>query len=188
MSRAEDLIRNRQDDEEIDRLHKFLKETIHKHFIRIDKVVENFSEEEIIELTDYIRYFVKNHGEENLSSDVSMEKVQALILLLCKLTDVDDTNRILSYLESVEFGWHGSKYYMSNPCLRRFLYDPKGHCKKAAKISNTELATNMLDAFYDIFFSDEFSQIVLLVFSYCLTSTFTSMLNKGGVSAPFFYR
>ncbi len=186
MSRAEDLIRNRQDDEEIDRLHKFLKETIHKHFIRIDKVVENFSEEEIIELTDYIRYFVKNHGEENLSSDVSMEKVQALLLLLCKLTDVDDANRILSYLESVEFGWHGSKYYMSNPCLRRFLYDPKGHCKKAAKISNTELATNMLDAFYDIFFSDEFSQIVLLVFSYCLTSTFTSMLNKGGVSAPFF--
>lgn len=163
MSRAEDLIRNRQDDEEIDRLHKFLKETIHKHFFRIDKVVENFSEEEIIELTDYIRYFAKNHGEENLSSDVSMEKVQALLLLLCKLTDVDDANRILSYLESVEFGWHGSKYYMSNPCLRRFLYDPKGHCKKAAKISNTELATNMLDAFYDIFFSDEFSQIVLLV-------------------------
>ena len=63
MSRAEDLIRNRQDDEEIDRLHKFLKETIHKHFLRIDKVVENFSEEEIIELTDYIRYFAKNHGE-----------------------------------------------------------------------------------------------------------------------------
>ena len=51
MSRAEDLIRNRQDDEEIDRLHKFLKETIHKHFLRIDEVVENFSEKEIIELT-----------------------------------------------------------------------------------------------------------------------------------------
>ena len=64
MGRAEDLIRNRQDDEEIDRLHKFLKETIHKHFLRIDKVVENFSEEEIIELTDYIRYFAKNHGEK----------------------------------------------------------------------------------------------------------------------------
>ena len=175
MSRAEDLIRNRQDDEEIDRLHKFLKETIHKYFFRIDKVVENFSEEEIIELTDYIRYFAKNHGEENLSSDVSMEKVQALLLLLCKLTDVDDANRILSYLESVEFGWHGSKYYMSNPCLRRFLYDPKGHCKKAAKISNTELATNMLDAFYDIFFSDEFSQIVLLVFSYCLRSVYKEL-------------
>ena len=186
MSRAEDLIRNRQDDEEIDRLHKFLKETIHKHFLRIDKVVENFSEEEIIELTDYIRYFAKNHGEENLSSDVSMEKIQASLLLFCKLTDVDDTNRILSYLESVEFGWHGSKYYMSNPCLRRFLYDPKGHCKKAAKISTTELATNMVGALYDIFFSDEFSQIVLLVFSYCLTSIFTSILNKGGVSASFF--
>ena len=186
MGRAEDLIRNRQDDEEIDRLHKFLKETIHKHFLRIDKVVENFSEEEIIELTDYIRYFAKNHGEENLSSDVSMEKIQASLLLFCKLTDVDDTNRILSYLESVEFGWHGSKYYMSNPCLRRFLYDPKGHCKKAAKISTTELATNMVGALYDIFFSDEFSQIVLLVFSYCLTSIFTSILNKGGVSASFF--
>ena len=152
----------------------------------VTKNFRNFSEEEIIELTDYIRYFAKNHGEENLSSDVSMEKIQASLLLFCKLTDVDDANRILSYLESVEFGWHGSKYYMSNPCLRRFLYDPKGHCKKAAKISNTELATNMLDAFYDIFFSDEFSQIVLLVFSYCLTSIFTSILNKGGVSASFF--
>ena len=186
MSRAEDLIRNRQDDEEIDRLHKFLKETIHKHFLRIDEVVENFSEKEIIELTDYIRYFAKNHGEENLSSDVSMEKMQAFLLLFCKLADVDDANRILSYLESEEFGWHGTKYYMSNPCLRRFLYDPKGHCKKAAKISNTELATNMVGAFYDIFFSDEFSQIVLFIFSYCLASIFTSMLNKGGVSAPFF--
>lgn len=186
MSRAEDLIKNQRDEEEIDRLHRFLRDTIHKHFLGIDKVVENFSEEEITELAEYIHYFAGKHGEENLSSDVSMDKIKILLLLFTKLSDCDDANRILSYLESVEFGWHDTTYYLNNPCLRRFLHDPKGHCKKAAKISNTELATNMLGKFYDIFFSDEFSPIVLFIFSYCLASVFTSVLNKGGVSAPLF--
>lgn len=186
MSRAEDLIKNQRDEEEIDRLHKFLRETIRKHFLGIDKVVEDFSEENIIELTEYIRYFARNHGEENLALDVSTDKIKILFLLFTKLSNLNDANMILSYLESVEFGWHGTEYYMSNLCLRRFLNDPKGHCKRAAKISNTELATNMLGDFYDIFFGDEFSQTALFMFSYCLASVFTSVLNKGGISAPFF--
>ncbi len=186
MSGTTDLVRHQHDDDEIEHLHKFLREIFCKHFSVINSAVDNLSEEEIVELTEYIRYFVRTHDKDSLSSDTSVDKMKAFLLLFSKLSDTEHADRVLSYLESVEFGWHGNSYYLSNPCLRRSLNDTRSHCKKADKISSPELAMDILGDVYDIFFYNDFSPITLLVFTYCLASVHSSMLNSGGVSAPFF--
>lgn len=186
MSRADNYQWNDDKKDEIDQSLQFLKSTFHNYFSRITGVVERFSDEEIINLTQYIRYLARNHGEKSLFSDASLDKIKVLILLFSKLSDSTDTDRILSYLEAGEFGWHGTRYHLSNPCLMRFLYDPEGHCKKNDTITTTELAADILADVCDIFFNDELSSVMLLVFNYCLASGYSSMLNAGGISVPLF--
>ncbi len=156
MSKKDDLIQYQQGNDEIERQHQFLKDIIHRHFREIDRAVDELSEKEIDELIEYIRHLTRYHDKEVLSPDASLGKIKALILLSSKLSDTDDADRILSYLELVEFGWHGNRYYLSNPCLKRFLYDPKGHCKKADKITSSDLAIDILSDVSDIFLAMNF--------------------------------
>lgn len=186
MSESSDIREYPQSHYDIKRLELELTRFIRSRFEAIDKAVDSLSEEEIIELTNYITYFYRNHDKELLSPDVNLDKIKTFILLYSKLSDNDDTYNVLSYFESVEFGWHGDSYYLNNNCLRRHLYRPKEHCKMAEKISYSDSVIPFLGDMYDIFFSNDFSRITLLVFCYCLASVYSSMLNAGGVYAPMF--
>lgn len=86
----------------------------------------------------------------------------------------------------MEMGWHGGKYYLSNSCLRRCLYSSEEYCKRVSRISYTELASKELGSVADIFLNDEFSPITLFVFNYCLASLYSSLLNLGGVTVPYY--
>lgn len=186
MSKESDLNGYRQSGEDVDGLYKFVMDTIHEYFGSIDKAIESLSEEDIIELTEYFRYFLRKHNKDNFAKNIGLDRIKILFLLFSKLSDSIDAYRVLTYLESVEFGWHGNKYILNNPCLREYLYKPMGHCKKPGSFSYTESAADALDDVLDIFFNNECSPIMLFVFNYCLASGFTSMLNAGGISMPFF--
>ena len=107
-------------------------------------------------------------------------------MLFSKLYDDENADRILSYLEAIEVGWHSGRYYLSNSCLGQCLHAPREYCKRVSRISNTELASIELGKITDIFINDEFSPITLFVFNYCLASVYTSQLNKRGVAVPYY--
>lgn len=186
MSKAGDLIEYSRNDDDIERLYKFLKDIIYNYFETSSETIENLSEKDIKELANYFLYFMRTHGEKALSCDVSINKMKAFFLLFSKLSDDENADRILSYLESMEMGWHGEKYYLSNSCLRRCLYSSEKYCKRVTEISDTEKASIELGNIADIFFNDEFSPITLFVFNYCLASLHSSLLNTGGVTVPYF--
>lgn len=186
MSKADDLIEYSQNDDDVERLYKLLKDRVNEYFRTLSNAVENLSEEDIKELVDYFLYFLRKHGKDAISCDVSMNKIKAFFLLFSKLSVDENADRILSYLESIETGWHGGRYYLSNSCLRRCLYAPNEYCKRASRIPDTELASIELGNIANIFFNDEFSPITLFVFSYCLASVYSSQLNIRGVTVPYY--
>ena len=63
MSKAEDLIEYSQNDEDIERLHKLLKDITDNYFRILGNAVENLPEEDIKELADYLLYFMRKHGK-----------------------------------------------------------------------------------------------------------------------------
>lgn len=180
------IMSNTYDEDNVEQKHNYLFQAIHEIFKRLDGFIQELSDEEITELSKYLRYLAQNHNKENCSTEVNMEKSKAFLLLFSRLSTDHDAKKILSYLESVEFGWHNDEYYLSNPCLRKFIYSPNGHCKKAEKMGYTELAVKSLDNIYDIFFDDEYGATTLFIFNYCLASLFSSVLNRNNISTPFF--
>ena len=186
MSKAGDLIEYSRNDDNIERLHEFLRDTAGDYFRIISEAVKDLSDEDIRELTDYLLYFLRKQGEAKMACNVSINKIKAFFLLFSKLSDDENADRILSYLEAIEGGWHNGRYYLSNRCLRYCLYDSQEYCKRASRISDTESASIQLGHIADIFFNDEFSPITLFVFSYCLASVHSSLLNIGGITAPYY--
>lgn len=77
MSKAEDLIEYSQNDEDIERLHKLLKDITDNYFRILGNAVENLPEEDIKELADYLLYFMRKHGKNVFSCDVSINKIKA---------------------------------------------------------------------------------------------------------------
>lgn len=150
MSRAEELIKYNQSDD-FNHLKRTLYEIRNDYFRAIEETMENLADEDIKELTEYFLFFVRKHGKEKLSNDVNMNKIKAFFLLFSKLSDDENADKILSYLESMETGWHEGIYYLNNTCLRRHLNSSLGHCKNVSTISNTELAHIILSDVYDIF-------------------------------------
>lgn len=187
MGKASDIRNYHDSADEIERLHRHLKERFVDYAAQIQKFIEDLEDEEIEELSEYLRYLMGNHVSENVSISVSMDRVKAAFLLFSKLTDNCCSDTVLSYLESVEFGWHeNNEYYLSNSCLRRCLYSPKGHCKMVSKLDSMELVGEYLNKIYEIFFDEEYGSIILFIFSYCLASLFSSVLNQYGIFVPFF--
>ena len=188
MSKAKDLAEYRagSTENEIEKLRKSLRDGVYDHFQNIERFLENLSGEETTELIDYVRHMVRNHDRDHLSIDVDVDKMKTFLLLFSKLSDKDDVDKVLSYFEAMEFGWHNGKYYLNNQCLRRHLYDSKECCKRKDNVPYTEQAGEILQDIYEIFFEDEIGQAMLFIFSYCLTALFSSQLNRDKFTVPFF--
>ena len=186
MSKASDLIEYIQKEDDIERLHKYVGEIIGNYLRKLSETLNDLSEDDIRELADYFTYFLRKHGEKAISRDIDLNKIKAFFLLFSKLSDEEDADRILSYLESMEAGWHGGRYYLSNSCLQQCVYSSKEYCKRVSRIPDTELASVQLAEVAEIFFNDDFSPITLFVFNYCIASLYSSLLNKDGVAIPYF--
>ncbi|NBI10648.1 DNA translocase FtsK [Colidextribacter sp. OB.20] len=171
----------------IEQERRRLNQTIQQRHELLCNFLKDLSDEEIEDLSQYVLNFLRCHNSGELSKKPTLEKTKAFLLLFSEAAADDDANRILSYLESREFGWHNDEYYLSNSCLLRCLHSPEGHCKKSAKLDYPELAENVLSDIWGIFFDEEneISPITLFLFSYCLASLFSSILNRDGISPPF---
>lgn len=84
MSRAGDLIEYSHNDDDIERLHKLIKNTMNEYIEILNKFVNNLSNEEIKELADYFLYFTRKYGKGVGSCDVSINKIKAFFLLFYK--------------------------------------------------------------------------------------------------------
>lgn len=187
MSRAEDFPEYQQNSDEIKKMRRMIKDAFCHRLEAIDKRIEILDDEEIIELTEYFRHLTRNHDwEKDFSVDAVVDKMKAFLLLFSNMCHDNDTNKVLSYFEAMEFGWHGGKYHLNNQCLRHLLYSPQGCCKRQDKIPTTELAREILGDIYKIFISDEAGQTMLFIFCYCLVALFSTRLNQEGFSVPFF--
>lgn len=165
-------------DSDIKRKHQTLITGICEHLSSCTEFIENLPDEEIIELNEYIYSFIKSHHNKNA---VDMNKMKVFISLM-NLSD-DDVKRILSYLESTEYGWHGNEYILSNPCLR---YISSNHCKNKSSICDVTLAENILNKVYSIFLDGEYGKITLLIFSYCIAALFSKRLTHDHFTTPYF--
>jgi S-DNA-T family DNA segregation ATPase FtsK/SpoIIIE len=164
--------------DDIKRFHQWLCKAIDNDLMSIAEFTKELEEKDVVELSEYIHTVIKSHHKR---SAADMDKLKVFVSLM-NLPGAD-VKRILSYLESTGYGWHGNKYILNNSCLR-FL--PSNHCKKKSSVGNTEMATDILHEIYDIFFDKEYGNITLFIFNYCLTALFIKRLHQDGFSMPFF--
>ena len=165
-------------DGDIKRFHQRLSRGIDQDLMSISEFTKKLEEKDVVELSEYIHTVIRSHHKRSV---VDMDLLKVFVSLV-HLPDTD-VKRILSYLESTGYGWHGNKYILNNSCLR-FL--PSNHCKKESSVGNTEMATDILHEIYDIFFDKEYGNITLFIFNYCLTALFIKRLHQDGFSMPFF--
>lgn len=174
-------MKNTYDDDEIKRNFSLIKETINKYSSSIYTFIQGLSDDDIIEFSEYIRYIYKSHSKK---SSVNMDKVKIFISLL-KLSDYD-TKTILSYLDSIEYGWYNNEYILRNPCLRHYIHSSHEYCKRKYTISYVEEAERTLSDICKIFLDKEYGKITLFIFSYCLVALFSTKLNQNRNTIPFF--
>jgi len=174
-------MRNTYDDDEIERIFNLINEEISKYFNSIHTFIQELSDDDIIEFSEYIRYIYKSHSKKN---PVNMDKVKIFISLF-KLSNYD-AKTILSYLDSIEYGWHNNEYILRNPCLSRLLYSSHKYCKRKYPISNVDEATILFNNIYEIFLDKNYGKITLFIFSYCLVALFSTKLNQNRNTIPFF--
>lgn len=181
------LMSNLYDENDIERKHKTLIQSFDEVYNVVHRSIYDLDDDDSInELYKYVISLFQNHTEKNCSPKFNTDRAKAFLFLFSRLSTDDDARQILSYFESGEFGWHDDEYYLSNSCLRRCLYSPEGHCKKADKFPYVELAGEYLEYIHDIFYDKDFGTIILFLFNYCLASLFSSLLNRNGISSPFF--
>lgn len=168
-------------DSDIERTRKSLIAATDQSLNSISVFVEKLEDDEIIELHDHIYSLIRSHHKERA---VDMDKMKVFISLM-NLSD-DDVKRILSYLESTEYGWHRNEYILSNSCLRYSINQPNGHCKRKSTIPDVDAAGDVFNKIYDIFFDSEYGQVTLLIFNYCLAALFSKKLNQDHFPVPFF--
>ncbi len=165
-------------DGDIKEFHQGLSKGIDQDLMSIAEFIKELEEKDVVELREYIHTVIKSHHKRS-TVDIDLLKVFVSLMHLPGA----DVKRILSYLESTGYGWHGNKYILNNSCLR-FL--PLNHCKKESSVGNTEMATDILHEIYNVFFDKEYGNITLFIFNYCLTALFIKRLQRDGLSMPFF--
>jgi hypothetical protein len=130
-------------------------------------------------LPEFEKYFVFNEIKDYAWS---VEKAKILFELL-KLRDRDDAEKILSYMEKIEYGWRDSIYHLNNRCFR---FNDK-HCKRNSKIDDTPEITE--EAFRDIdliFLCKNYGEITSYLFGYSLAALFSSRLQLNQLRVPYF--
>lgn len=165
-------------DGDIKRFHQRLITGIEQDLRSLGEFTKELEEEDVLELNEYVHTVIKSHHKMR-AVDMDMLKV---FVSLMNLPDAD-VKRILSYLESTGYGWHGNKYILNNSCLR---FHPLSHCKRKSSVGNIEMATDILAEIYKIFFDEKYGEITLFIFNYCLTALFIKKLHQDGFSMPFF--
>ena len=78
MSKARDLNEYSYNDDDIERLHKLIKNIMDEYFEILYKYVNNLSNEEIKELADYFLYFTRKYGKGVDSRYVSINKMKKI--------------------------------------------------------------------------------------------------------------
>jgi hypothetical protein len=173
-------------DYEIENLRRDLKKAISRYFAAFDLFVDrDLSDKEIVELSNYYSRFGRNHSG-GIDIDPNMEKAKIFMLLFRKLFNPNDAGKILSFLESIEYGWHDDEYHLYNKCLRLKLHSSRGYCKRKYVISTKEVAIKSFRGICDIFLHREYGKITLFIFCYCLAALFSGKLNQDGFRIPFF--
>lgn len=172
---------NKLSDSDIERKLQSLIEGTNRYLDSYSKFVKDLSDEQIVELDKYIHFLIRSHRKESV---LNMDRMKIFISLM-NLPD-DDAKRILSYLKSTEYGWQGNEYILSNSCLHFSLNQPYGHCKWKSTIPDVDTARDAFGKIYDIFFNDEYGQMTLLIFNYCLAALFSKKLNEEHFTIPFF--
>lgn len=97
----------------IKEFHQRLSRSIDQDLMSIAEFTKKLEEKDAVELREYIHTVIKSHHKR---SAVDMDLLKAFVSLV-HLPDAD-VKRILSYLESTGYGWHGNKYILNNSCLR----------------------------------------------------------------------
>ena len=103
-------------DGDIKRFHQRLSTGIDQDLRFIAEFTKELEEKDVVELSEYIHTVIKSHHKR---SAVDMDLLKVFVSLM-NLPDAD-VKRILSYLESTGYGWHGNKYILNNSCLRFLL-------------------------------------------------------------------
>lgn len=165
-------------DSDIERNRDLLITAIDQSLDFFSRFIRELEDEDIIEMNEYLLPFIKSHHKKRT---LDMDKMKVFISLM-NLSD-DDVRKILSYLESTEYGWHGNEYILSNPCLRSI---PTDHCKNKSSICDVESAGIIFDKLYSIFLNDEYGKITLFIFNYCLAALFCKKLNQDCFTIPFY--
>ncbi|MDR1203489.1 MAG: hypothetical protein LBL58_17920 [Tannerellaceae bacterium] len=160
-------------------------EFMRNNFGSICKSLLDFFDEHLWEderLLEFEKYF---YGGELKGGGWNIEKVKILFELL-KLRDPGDAEKILSYMENIEYGWRDGRYHFNNHCLR-LLNRGGQHCKRNFGIDNTPEATE--DAFkeiYWIFLTKNYGEITTYLFGYSLAALFSSRLKLDQLRVPYF--
>ncbi|SEJ71584.1 Ftsk gamma domain-containing protein [Propionispira arboris] len=163
-------------DGDIKRFQQRLITGIGKDFNSFSVFIEELEDEDVVALDEYVQ-FISHHKKRS----IDMDKMKVFFSLM-NLSGAD-VKRILSYLESIEYGWHGNEYILSNPCLRSI---PTDHCKNKSSIGDVESAEIIFDKLFSIFSNDEYGKITLFIFSYCLAALFCKRLNQDRFTIPYF--
>ncbi|SDF10707.1 FtsK/SpoIIIE domain-containing protein [Sporomusa acidovorans] len=163
-------------DSDIKRFRQRLITGIGKDCDSFSVFIKELEDEDVVELDEYVQ-FISHHKKRSMD----MDKLKVFFSLM-NLSGAD-VKRILSYLESIEYGWHGNEYILSNPCLRSI---PTDHCKNKSSICDVESAKIIFDQLFSIFLDDEYGKITLFIFSYCLAALFCKRLNQDRFTTPYF--
>lgn len=143
----------------------------------INQIIE---EEHLSELEKYIP---SQADAERKGYRWNIEKAQ-IVLEVLKLKNLDEAEKIISFMEHSGYGWQGGTYHLRNQCLR---YDRNDHCKRNYMIDNTSEATT--DAFADIdkiFLRKDYGSITTYLFGYCIAALFSHRLKCDGLRVPYF--
>ena len=137
------------------------------------------------ELNDYISRY-RWQPQNKRGPDVSTKKLKVLAHLFRSHFDSHDIDKILSFLELHEYGWHGDEYYINNPCLSNFIGSSVIHCKSVTNYPEVESAQELFRELGSMFLDKEYGDVTLYIFCYCLTALFSSKLDQDHFPIPFF--
>jgi S-DNA-T family DNA segregation ATPase FtsK/SpoIIIE len=141
---------------------------------------DGLSDEEIDDLEEYF----PNAGASQDYWRLSIYKLKVLLHLIRRdnVIDNDGVEKIISFVYQYVYGWHNDRYKFDNHCFRH----SQDHCRQVSRMSYQEQAEDTFFSIQNIFFNEDYGEITLYIFSYCLAALFTSKLGSGNLRIPFF--
>ena len=138
---------------------------------------EDFEENEIDKIADFLA------GKERSGTPKKKLNPDRIKFILSLPYISDDLMEVVTnYIMGNTCGWQDNKYIFSNRC---FHNRPESHCKALKIIPYDDIQDWV--SFLSIFaFWGEYSHIAVLIFSYCISSLFASVLNRDHITPPLY--